>query len=99
MAYQPIENVPLDAHGRSGDLEIHKLADGPSKVIALVGPETLERLRHGLSAGEKLTIYTDAWKEAPNLVPIPISRIRCERARILEPDERYGVYALDCRIN
>jgi len=91
------EKIPLDAHGTFMDLEMHKLADGHSEVVAYVGPETLERLRHGLRPGEQLTVYTKAWKDAPNLVAIPFPRIQCQRDRMLEPDKRDQLYAVDCR--
>jgi hypothetical protein len=103
FAYTPLEKVPIDAHGHYyGALETHKVADGHSEVLVFVGPETLERIRHGLHEGEKLTIYTDAWKEASNLVTIPIARIQCERNRTLSPDKgdpTYHLCALDCQVN
>ncbi len=91
------EKMPLKSRGSSWDLEIHKLADGHSEIVAYVGPETLERIRHGLGKGEKLTIYTDARKEASNLIAMPIARIECERSRSLKPDQMHDIDALDCR--
>jgi hypothetical protein len=92
------ESLSLLRRSDSESVEIHKLVDGHSEFVVYVGPETLERVRHGLLKGEKLTFYTSAWKEAPNLVSIPVNRTHCERARRLESDRDNDLYALDCQV-
>ncbi len=95
------EKIELMPHGGSLSFEVHKLVDGHAEVISYVGSETRDRLRRGLGKGEKLTLYSTAWKEAPNVVAIKVDSIKCDRTRSVEPDnsdrkQPRSLSAVDC---
>jgi hypothetical protein len=91
-----IELRQLRASRLIRDFEVHKLADGSALIVGYVGKETLTRLREGLRQGESVTLYSDSWKEASNLVAIPLTRLLCTRSRVIDI-EKGTVGALDCQ--
>jgi len=95
------DEIKLKPGNRAGPFdifEVHKLHDGARLAVFYVGPETIDRLRSGVPVGEKLTLYSDAWQGAPNLVALPLSGIKCSRDREVNPtdDIRDQRHALDC---
>jgi hypothetical protein len=93
-----------DINVRSSELpsefEIHKLRDGSAMLVVYVGPETLDRLREGTQPGAPISLYTSSWNEAPAVVAIPLSQIKCTRYRELTV-QSFGKYkdvsVLDCQ--
>lgn len=100
MLHSP-EQVRVEPRGYADNFELHKLADGHIELLGYVGPETLDHLRFGLHSGEEVTFYSDAWKDAPNLVAVPISQFKCNRDRTveLETSQKHPTLldALDCK--
>lgn len=99
-----LEVIRVNPHAPEGRFELHKLGDGQKKLIAYVGPETADRLRSGLSKGQAVTIYSDSWTEASNLLAIPLRSLDCPGSRTLSldaPKSKYGrlITALDCHAN
>lgn len=96
--------LAVDADGYLREFEIQKLGDGSGLVVGYVGSETLERLREGLLPNSDLTLYSYRWKDAPNVVALPITRLKCTRSRDLDvenlPGNQHGKFigieALDC---
>lgn len=104
LEHSYLEVIRLNPHAPEGRFELHKLGNGQIKLVAYVGPETVDRLRSGLSKGETVTLCSDSWTEASNLVAIPIESLDCPRSRTLSldaPKSKYGrlITALDCRAN
>lgn len=95
-------DVNMNSRGSTYNFEVQKLSDGTGLIIGYVGPETLEHLREGIHAKSALTIYSDSWKDAPNVIAVPISRLSCSRTRILvvasEKHKNTAVSALDCEV-
>jgi hypothetical protein len=87
----------LKMPGLNRDFEVHKLGDGTGVVLGYVGPESLIRLREGMPKDAELTLYSQRWREAPNLVAMPLSELRCDRDRLIYPTERLATDALDCK--
>lgn len=87
----------LKMPGLNRDFEAHKLGDGTGVVLGYVSPESLIRLREGIPKDAELTLYSQAWREAPNLVAIPFSKLRCDRHRLIYPTEHLASDALDCK--
>jgi hypothetical protein len=79
------------------DYEVHKLGDGTVVVLGYVGAESLIRLREGMPKDVELILYSEGWREAPKLVSIPLSELRCDRDRYIHPTGRLTVGALDCK--
>jgi hypothetical protein len=96
------DKLSIDANHYLLNFEIQKLGDGSGLIVGYVGPETFERLREGVSPTSGLTLYSHTWKDAPNLVAIPIRRLKCSRSRTLdvegESHNLIGVKALDCEV-
>lgn len=77
--------------------EVHRLSDGGFDVVGFVGSEIFEHLRAGINSGEKITIYSAKWSNAPNLVSVPTVALSCSTNRMIglnEPPQ--VVWALDC---
>jgi hypothetical protein len=84
--------------GLSIDFEVHKLGDGTAIILAYVGPESLVHLQEGIPQGANVTLYSDTWSDAPNLVAINLSEITCDRDRSIYVSGRLLVTALDCKV-
>jgi hypothetical protein len=97
------DKYSVDANADALDFEIQKLADGSGLLLGYVGPETFELLREGMRAKSNFTLYSGAWKDAPNLVAIPISGLKYSRSRILRVEggqrKPIRVAALDCAVH
>jgi len=93
-----LDKLPILSKG--GFFEIQKLADGTAMIVGYVGQESLDRLREGLAEGSTLIVYSDPWKDAPNIVAIPLDRLKCARSRTLYPENTQHkiteIEALDC---
>ena len=97
------DKIKLSPHGYLHNFELQKLPDGTMLVVAFVGQETREHVRSGLSLDDKLTLYSNSWKEAQNVVALPATEIKCERARWLDVERPQGskrgnIAALDCKV-
>jgi hypothetical protein len=96
MMERRISNEGLDHY-----FELHKVSSQEFYLIASVGTETQERLREGLVSGDKLTIYTLPWDEAPKLVSLKLDDLNCPRIRqisLTRKDRISFVHAADCEI-
>jgi hypothetical protein len=104
LTYHSPGSPEVEPNGRQYEFEIHKLADGHAELLVYVGSETRDRVRAGLKIGESVTLYSDAWKEAPNLVAIRFDNLKCARERSLflkDSNSKYTSYltVLDCVTN
>jgi len=91
-----LKKLEISAHGAEADFEIQKLGEQNGLVVAYVGPETLERLREGVPKGSDLTLYSNSWKDAPNVVGVPFNGLEFIRSRLIHP-QRMILQALDCK--
>jgi hypothetical protein len=92
--------IEILSDGLSSEFEIHKLADGRALLVGYVGPETFDRLREGIKLSEPISLYSDSWKEAPNLIAVPLSQIKCVRYRDFwseDKGKRKPIDVLDCQ--
>jgi hypothetical protein len=99
-----VDKIKLSPHGYLHNFELQKLRDGKMLIVAFVGQETREHVRSGLSVGDKLTLYSNSWKEAQSVVALPARDIKCERTRWLDVEppqgsKRRSIVALDCRVS
>jgi hypothetical protein len=94
---RPLANVR--ATGLAADFEVHKLGDGTAIILGFVGPESLLRLREGLSPNADLTLYSDPWTSASEIVAVPLEGIKCDRDRDIFLDRGQMVTALDCKVS
>jgi hypothetical protein len=75
FTYSPnFEATPLFGNKRFQTFEFHKLAGGAVELIGYVTPGEAERLNTGQSDFE-VHLYPDAWKEADQLVSLPLARL------------------------
>lgn len=95
--------ITVRRDGFPDDFELHKLDHGELLVVGYVGPETFEHLREGVSEGKDITVFSDAFAEASNVVEFPLHEITCKRNRQLRIKTRAGkihfIEALDCVAN
>jgi hypothetical protein len=97
-----VEDLRLQPYSPEDRFEVHNLPNGEVELLGYVGPETLQRVRSGLSHGEAITFFSDRWMAASNLVAVPLGRFDCPRERIVPLDEpnqksRRILSALDCK--
>jgi hypothetical protein len=100
VAHSAPNALQVYAHSDPAYFEVHKLADGQTEFVGYVGSETKERLQKGLSAGEKLTLYTSACPEAASLTAISFGSVKCMRSRDMAVRRKGGttvLFALDCK--
>jgi hypothetical protein len=89
----------MRASGFSRDFEVHKLGDGTAMILGFVGAESLVRLQEGMPQGADVSLYSGRWGDAPNIVAIPLSEIKCDRSRTIDVADRLVVGVLDCKVN
>jgi hypothetical protein len=85
--------APLSSEGELRMFEVHKLHDNSLLVLGFVGQESFLKLREGVPSGEKIVLFSNAFKDVAKLVALPRNRIRCERIRYVEHHS-----ILDCKI-
>jgi len=102
LPHEPLDQIRVETTNFSHFFEIHKVADGSGRIVGYVGPETFQRLREGVAPGSGLTLYSASWKEAPNIVAIPIKGLKCHRSRTVEEGNTLRgteIRVLDCEAN
>jgi hypothetical protein len=94
--------LSIGADGFVLDFEIQKLGDGGGLLVGFVGAETFQRLREGVPTRTDMTLYSAAWKDAPNLVAVPVNGLKYSRSRVLHVEgvqhKPVKVVALDCAV-
>ncbi|MGA2182064.1 MAG: hypothetical protein ABSH47_03480 [Bryobacteraceae bacterium] len=75
FTYSPnFEETPLFARKSFQAFEFHKMADGAVELIGYVTAAEADRVNAG-EAGIEVKLYPDAWKDAQQLVSVPMTRI------------------------
>ena len=78
FTYAPLGETPLFERHAFHSFEVHKTADGESRVLVFVTPVNAEALRSA-TAPLDVHLFPDAWEEATELVSIPMSRISSKK--------------------
>jgi hypothetical protein len=97
LIHQGHQEMPVTPHGSNYEFEVHKLQDGQLELVAYVQPATVGRVIAGLNESEKVTVYSRPWKEAPNVVALPLRDFQCEDPRQVVAT-RHSVEAVDCAV-
>jgi hypothetical protein len=100
VAHSAPNALQVHTHSDPAYFEVHKLAGGQTEFVGYVGSETKQRLQRGLSAGEKLTLYSSSWQQAPNLTAIAFGSVKCTRSWDIPVRRKGGtivLFALDCK--
>ena len=82
FTYSPnFEETPLFGNKRFQTFEFHKMADGAVEMVGYVTAGEAERLRAG-ETGIEVHLYPDAWKDADQLVSLPMARLVRTKQRL-----------------
>jgi hypothetical protein len=75
FTYSPnFEATPLFTGKRYQSFEFHKLADGAVELVGYVTAGEAERVKSG-DPGIEVHLYPDPWKDAEQLVSLPMARL------------------------
>lgn len=81
FTYSPnFEETPLFANKRFQTFEFHKLADSSAELVGYVTAAEAAQLSAGQS-GIEVNLYPDPWKDADQLVSLPLARIARTKQR------------------
>ena len=87
FTYSPnFEATPLFSNKRYQSFEFHKLADGAVELIGYLTPAEAGQV-NGSQAELEVHLYPDAWKDADQLVSLPLGRLFRSKQR---PDRENG---------
>ena len=80
--------------------EVHKTHEGAIHIVGFVNPDIAAVLRRELTDNvRKVTLYTDGWDRASEIISIPINRVKPERdPRMIKFDASPSVVALDVTV-
>ena len=75
FTYSPnFEATPLFSHKRYQSFEFHKLIDGAVELIGYLTPVEAAQVNSG-QAEIEVHLYPDPWKDADQLVSLPLARL------------------------